>query len=300
MPQPAGLPDSSGAVDRAPDAAPRPGERSDGPATQPTPLRPAGESHLERAIEEREFAPHFQPIVSLEDGEMLAAEALVRWQPSDEDAVPPARFIGLAEETGLIEPLGRQILGRAIRLLHRWGDAAPPRLHLNFGPTEFGGHGRLAAELRRAAREHDVHLGRLCVEISERQAKVSPGHVRRLRELGVRVALDDFGSGYAAYELLGSLSLTDLKLDASLVRGLESNRRQRVVVKRTVDLARDLGLRVIAEGVQTSAQLRRLQEAGCRLGQGFLFGRPQEPEAFGETLLASLPRRSNGGSGSAR
>lgn len=280
MPQPARLPDASG--DRSVDAPP---------------LRPESESRLERAIDEQEFTPYFQPIVSLDTGEMLAAEALVRWNPSEGDSVPPSGFIGLAEESGLIEPLGRQVLHRAARLLKTWGDAAPARIHLNISPSELGGDGRLAADLRRVSREEGVHLGRLCVEISERQARVSAEQVRRLRELGVLVALDDFGTGYASYSLLGELPITDLKLDGSLVRSLDSSQRQRTVVRRIVDLGRDLGIRVVAEGVQTSAQARRLREAGCRVGQGFLFGRPLEPAGFAETLLTSIPRRSNGSSG---
>lgn len=280
MPQPASVPDASG-----------------DPTVDAIPLRPESESHLERAIEGQEFTPYFQPIVSLDSGEMLAAEALVRWNPADGDSVPPSGFIGLAEESGLIEPLGRQVLTRAARLLGEWGDAAPARLHLNVSPSELGDDGRLAAELRRVSREEGVHLGRLCVEISERQARVSAGQVRRLRELGVQVALDDFGTGYASYSLLAELPITDLKLDGSLVRSLDGSQRHRTVVGRIVDLARDLGIRVVAEGIQTAAQARRLREAGCRVGQGFLFGQPREPAEFGKNLLTSIPRRSNGSSG---
>lgn len=280
MPQPASLPDASG-----------------DPSADATPLRPESQSHLERAIDDREFTPYFQPIVSLDTGDMLAAEALVRWNPSDGDSVPPSGFIGLAEESGLIEPLGRQVLDRATRLLKQWGDAAPARVHVNVSPSELGGDARLESELRRVSREEGVHLGRLCVEISERQARVSAEQVRRLRELGVQVALDDFGTGYAAYSLLGDLPITDLKLDGSLVRSLDSSERHRTVVRRIIDLGRDLGIRVVAEGVQTAAQAHRLREAGCRVGQGFLFGQPREPGEFEQTLLTSIPRRSNGSSG---
>lgn len=280
MPRPASVPDAPG-----------------DPSADAVPLRPESESQLERAIDDREFTPYFQPIVSLDTGDMLAAEALVRWDPADGDSVPPSGFIGLAEESGLIEPLGRHVLQRAARLLKEWGDAAPARIHVNVSPSELGGDARLEAELRRVAREEGVHLGRLCVEISERQARVSADQVRRLRELGVQVALDDFGTGYASYSLLGELPITDLKLDGSLVRSLDSSQRQRTVVRRIVDLGRDLGIRVVAEGVQTSAQAGRLREAGCRVAQGFLFGQPREPAEFEQTLLTSIPRRSNGDSG---
>ncbi len=279
---------------------PEPARVPEGPADSaaaPASPHPRNESHLERAIDGREFTPYFQPIVSLKSGQMLAAEALVRWNRPDEDSVRPSGFIGLAEETGLIQPLGRQVLRRTAALLEKWGDAAPARIHLNVSPSELGGDARLAAELRRVSREEGVHLGRLCVEISERQARISADQVRRLRELGVQVALDDFGTGYASYGLLGELPITDLKLDGSLVRSLVSSDRQRIVVGRIVDLARDLGIRVVAECVQTAEQARRLREAGCRVGQGFLFARPRAPAEFEESLLTSTSRRSNGRSG---
>lgn len=276
MPRPARLPD-------APDA----------PSADAVPLRAEGESRLRRAIDEGEFTPYFQPIVSLDTDDMLAAEALVRWNPPDGDSVPPSEFIGLAEESGLIEPLGRQVLGRTVRLVKQWGDAAPARIHVNVSPRELGSDTRLAAELRRLSREEGIHLGRLCVEISERQARVAEGRVRRLRELGVQVAVDDFGTGYASCSLLGALPVTDLKIDGSLVRSLDSSQRHRTVVRRIVDMSRDLGVRVVAEGVETAAQARRLRDAGCRVAQGFLFGRPLEPAEF-EQSLTSAPRGPNG------
>lgn len=297
MPRPAGRPDRSTAIDLGQTSDVAGAERSNGDHPETGAHRPEDESHLQQAIEEREFTPHFQPIVSLDTGEVLAAEALVRWRPTATDTVPPSSFLGLAERTGLIRPLGRQMLDRSVELLKAWGDAAPPRVHLNFSPSEFRGDSSLAEELRRVAQSHDVHLGRLCVEVSEQQARTSPLKIRRLRELGVHVALDDFGSGYASYSVLGSLPVTDLKIDGSLVRSLDRRQRKRTVVKHLVDLGRDLGVRVVAEGVQTAAQARRLREAGCRVAQGFLFGRPRAPAEFEETLLSATPRRSNGSSG---
>ena len=296
MPRPAGVREPSVAVDRGQQAASRPDEANLEPREDATALRPESAGHLQRAIVNGEFSPHFQPIVSLESGELLAAEVLARWQPSPEDVVPPSSFIGLAEESGLIRRLGRRMLDATAGLMEEWGEGAPPRIHLNFSPAELTGDAPLLSELERASREHDVHLGRLCVEVSERQAEVSPETVRELRHLGVQVALDDFGSGYSSYALLGTLPITDLKLDGSLIRPLESGSRPRAVVKRIVDLARDLGLRVVAEGVQTSRQLDHLREAGCRVGQGFLFGRPQAPKDFEEMLLGSSRHRPNGSS----
>lgn len=297
MPRAAGAPDSSDPVVSRPEIVPVGEEHGDDGPADATPIRPESEGRLQRAIDDREFTPHFQPIVSLDTGEVLAAEALVRWRPTATDTVPPSSFLELAEETGLIRPLGRQMLDRSVELLKAWGDAAPPRVHLNFSPSEFRGDSSLAEELRRVAQSHDVHLGRLCVEVSEQQARTSPLKIRRLRELGVHVALDDFGSGYASYSVLGSLPVTDLKIDGSLVRSLDRSQRQRTVVKHLVGLGRDLGVRVVAEGVQTTAQARRLREAGCRVAQGFLFGRPRAPAEFEETLLTATPHRSNGSSG---
>lgn len=297
MPQPAGTPEPSGAVDSRPDVTSiGDAHAGHGPA-EATPIRPESEHRLRRAIDDREFTPHFQPIVSLESGELLAAEALARWTPASDDPVPPSGFLGLAEETGLIRSLGRQLIDRSVALLGAWGDAAPARVHLNVSGPELDGDATLATALRNAAGKHGIHLGRFCVEVSERQAEVSSEQVRRLRELGVQVALDDFGSGYSSYALLGSLPVTDLKIDGSLVRSLDSGKRSRAVVEHIVDLARDLGVRVVAEGIQTTDQARRLREAGCRVGQGFLFGRPRGPEDFEETLLTATGPRSNGSSG---
>lgn len=277
MPQPARLPDSP--ADLAADS---------------TPSLPRSGSHLERAIGDRPFTPHFQPIVSLESGQLLAAEALAR--RTDADSEPPAGYPGRAGGTGAKAP-GRQMLRRAAELLGEWGDAAPARIHLDVSPPELGGEVPLEEELRRVSREQDVHLGRLCVEISERQARVSAARVRRIRELGVQVALDDFGAGYASYGLLGEFPVTDLKLDASLVRSVDTSERHRIVIRRIADLARDLGIRVVAEGVRTAGQARTLREAGCRVGQGRFFGRPQAPAEFERTLFTSIPHRSNGSSG---
>lgn len=311
MPRPAGTPesrdDSTGAADPAPGSVRSSGGDesagsdmgsetgsdvgdSDMDGSAAAPRVPRSESQMRRAIDDHEFTPHFQSIVSLASGDLLAAEVLVRWDPEAADTVPPSDFIGLAEETGLMRPLGRQMLERAARLLGEWGEAAPPRVHVNVSPSEFGDEAPITADLIRTAREHGIHMGRFCVEISERQARVAPEQVRRLRELGAHVALDDFGCGYASYALLGELPITDLKLDGSLVRALTRGQRPRAVVSRIVQLGRDLGFRVIAEYVQTAEQLERLRETGCRVGQGFLLGEPRPPEAFGNDLGAPATR----------
>ncbi|MDP2499021.1 MAG: EAL domain-containing protein [Candidatus Palauibacterales bacterium] len=251
----------------------------------------------EQTTEREEFTPYFQAIRSLEDGSMLAAEVLVRWTPPSDGCVAPVGP-GLAERAGVIGPLGRRVLVRAAQILDGWGEAAPPRLHLNLSDQDVRGGGALAAGLWRAVDEVGIHPGRLCLEVGERQARAAKEQVRNLRELGAQVALDRFGAGFASYSLLGQLPLTDLKLHASLVRSVGSSHRSRNVVERIVDLARDLGIRTVAEGVQTAEQARQLRECGCRVGQGRLLGQPLPPEEFQESLLSgAIPPRSSESSG---
>lgn len=293
MPKPAGRRRNTSA--EPPPPPPASPDRTCREAT-PVPVSQRERPEEAPAAERDEFTPHFQSIRSLEDESVLAAEVLVRWTPPSDGCMAPAGP-GLAERAGATGPLGQRLLVRAAELLDQWGETAPPRLHLNLNAADLRGGGALAAELWRAADDAGLHPGRLCLEVGEREARAATEQVKKLREIGAQVALDRFGAGFASYSLLAELPVTDLKLHPSLVGSVASSRRSRNVVERIVDLARDLGIRTVAEGVQTAEQAHRLRESGCRVGQGELFGQPLPPRAFGESLLSASPPRSTGSSG---
>jgi diguanylate cyclase (GGDEF)-like protein len=235
---------------------------------------------LARALAREEIIVEYQPIVSLETGRISAAEALVRWEHPGRGRIPPSEFVPLAEDTGLIRPLGRHVLGEACRQARRWGDggsAESLRMHVNLSVVELRDPGLvpdILAELRATGLAPD----QLVLEITETQlledAADSAARFHELRSLGVRVALDDFGTGYSSLSYLHSLPLDSLKIAKPFVDGLTGGGREAGFIAMIVDLARTLELEVIAEGIETAGQLAALRALGAELGQGYLLGRP--------------------------
>jgi diguanylate cyclase (GGDEF)-like protein len=240
---------------------------------------------LAKAIEREEITVEYQPIVSLENGQIMAAEALVRWRHPVRGLVPPSEFIPLAEETGLIGEIGRHVLTEACRQSQRWRMAdtidLPPRLHVNLSAAQLRDRD-LIPTVRAVLDECGIPPDRLALEITETEllgdADTSAARFRELRALGVRISLDDFGTGYSSLSYLHSLPLDSLKIAKPFVDGLVRNGgRDASFIGVIVELARKLELDVIAEGIETPAQLNALRELGVELGQGFLFGRPAPP-----------------------
>ncbi|HET6547698.1 MAG TPA: EAL domain-containing protein, partial [Solirubrobacter sp.] len=231
---------------------------------------------LAKAIEREEIFVEYQPIVSLETGAITAAEALVRWQHPVRGLVAPSEFIPLAEETGLIRELGRYVLLQACRQARRWG-ADGSRLHVNLSAAQLRDP-ELVWTVRTVLEQTGVPADRLALEITESQllgdAAASAARFRELRALGVRMSLDDFGTGYSSLSYLHSLPLDSLKIAKPFVDGLAGHGREASFIGVIVDLARTLGLDVIAEGIETPAQLAALRDLGVELGQGCLVGRP--------------------------
>jgi diguanylate cyclase (GGDEF)-like protein len=234
---------------------------------------------LAKAIEREQMVVQYQPIVALDSGRIVAAEALVRWEHPVRGLVPPAEFVPLAEETGLIVPLGRHVLREACRQAKRWQDAEPDgeplRMHVNLSVAELRDPG-LVDNVLGAVRDAGIEPCQLVIEITESQllAAASVDRFHELRELGVKIALDDFGTGYSSLSYLHSLPLDTLKIAKPFVDGLTSGRRESSFVGMIVDLARTLDLEVIAEGIETSDQLAALRELRAGLGQGYFLGRP--------------------------
>jgi predicted signal transduction protein with EAL and GGDEF domain len=234
---------------------------------------------LAKAIEREEILVEYQPIASLQNGRIMAAEALVRWQHPVRGLVPPSEFIPLAEETGLIHEIGRHVLLHACRQSRRWrpDDGGPLRLHVNLSAAQLRDP-ELIPMVRAVLAQTGVAPEWLALEITETEllddAEKSAARFQELRALGVRISLDDFGTGYSSLSYLHSLPLDSLKIAKPFVDGLVGEGREASFIGVIVDLARKLELDVIAEGIETPAQLQALRELGVELGQGYLVGRP--------------------------
>lgn len=242
------------------------------------------ENELRRALEEGELLLEYQPIVSLETGEVMGAEALVRWEHPERGRLPPAEFIPLAERSGLVLPLGRWVLERATREAAAWpanGRSVP--VTVNVSPRTLRDR-RLADHIDGALSEAGLEPGRLILEITENAAVEGMGALSEIRGRGIRILVDDLGKGYAALEYFKRIDVDGFKVDRSFVAGLEEDIRDRAIVEATVLLGRRLSMQVVAEGIESPAQRERLRELGCALGQGFLFARPMPGERLAELL----------------
>jgi EAL domain-containing protein (putative c-di-GMP-specific phosphodiesterase class I) len=252
---------------------------------------------LAKAVEREQIVVQYQPIVSLDSGQIVAAEALVRWDHPVRGLVSPAEFVPLAEETGLMVPLGRFVLRQACRQAALWQDAEtdpsaePLSMHVNLSAVELRDPG-LVAGVAAVIEEAGIAPQQLVLEITESQllddAAGSAARFQQLRELGIRIALDDFGTGYSSLSYLHSLPLDALKIAREFVEGLTGAGREASFVGMIVELARTLELQVIAEGIETPAQLAALRAVNAELGQGYLFGRPSPP------VHGPLPRAARG------
>ncbi|MGY0196855.1 putative bifunctional diguanylate cyclase/phosphodiesterase [Leptothrix sp. BB-4] len=225
-------------------------------------------------------------------GRVIGAELLVRWRHPEMGLVSPARFIPLAEETGLILPLGAWVLDAACRLISRWSQEPALRelvLSINVSAREFI-QPDYVAQVERTLSEHRAAPGRLKIELTEsalaHDVERVVDHMRRLKAIGVSFALDDFGTGFSSLAYLQRMPLDQLKIDQSFVRSLPANDNDAAIVRTVITLGRNLGLDVIAEGVETAAQREFLVAGGCDHFQGYLFGRPEAIDDFEAGLRA--------------
>src|SRR6266851_5236951 len=237
------------------------------------------------ALRSGQLVPYYQPEVELSSGRVVAAESLARWEHPDYGILPPALFTPLAENLGLMGELTQLMLRQSLAQHRTWAAGWIVPVSVNVGPdcvTDPAFPGVIAEFLR----SEQVPGPMLALEVSEQTgtSAVSSSFFAQLAEFGVRVALDDFGTGFASLESLGGWPVDELKLDISLVRPIASNSSFRTIVRTTIDLAHQLGVKVVAEGVESEAVRSELQALGCDVAQGFLLGRPMPAGAFTDWL----------------
>ena len=252
------------------------------------------EADLRRALELGEFFVLYQPVVRLSDASLVGMEALIRWQRAGGEVVPPDRFIPAAEETGLIGEIGRWVLEEACRQTAAWQaehNLRPAlRLSVNFSPRQFDDP-EIVKDVERVLVAAGLEAGCLVIEITESLLMSEPDvAVRRLgdlKHLGVRLAIDDFGTGYSSLSYLRRFPVDVLKVDRSFVSALGGDPEDAALAHAIVKLGRTLHLRVVAEGIETAAQLAELRALDCEYGQGYLFGRPLTVEAMSAVVAAA-------------
>jgi diguanylate cyclase (GGDEF)-like protein/PAS domain S-box-containing protein len=253
--------------------------------------RLASEGELRRAVGNDELRVHYQPYLEA-DGKLHGVEALVRWLHPERGLVAPAEFIGLAEETGLVVPLGEWVLRAACRQAKAWRTGPHPDLTLsvNLSVRQLA-QPRLTAVVAGILEETGLEASALCLEITETALMQDPGAAAvtlgELRRLGVRIAVDDFGTGYSSLLYLRHFPIQILKLDTIFVSGVCENSEDRVIIGSIIELAHALGLTAVAEGVETVAQLHALQALGCDLMQGYYWSRPLDAESMTARLQGS-------------
>jgi diguanylate cyclase (GGDEF)-like protein len=246
------------------------------------------ETMLRESLERDELVAWYQPIIDLSTGETIGAEALARWIHSEHGMIGPQHFIGMAEDTGLIVPLGEQILNQGLRHLKSWKDAGRQmQMNFNVSPRQLQVPGFISALLVKIE-DAGLEPGDVVMEITESVLMDNLEGVRSMlieaREAGLYVALDDFGTGFSSFKYLADLPADMLKLDHTLLRGIEDNERRLRLIRSIVYMTQDLGLTVVAEGIETESLEDLFRGMGPVLGQGYYYSKPLPPETFEEAL----------------
>ncbi len=245
------------------------------------------EGQLRTAIDNKQLSVYYQPIVTTAEGRVVGVESLVRWHSLQRGVVMPGQFIPLAEETGLIVPLGKWVLQESCRAVQSWTESHPDReplsVSVNLSAVQFSSP-NLADEVAACLAQTGLSPSQLCLEITESALMADTAIALRtviaLRDLGVRVAIDDFGTGYSSLSYLKHLPVDVVKLDGTFTAGLDQDAVDTEIVGAVLRLSHALGIETVAEGVETAGQQRRLGEMGCPLMQGFLTSRPLPEQDF--------------------
>jgi diguanylate cyclase (GGDEF)-like protein len=253
------------------------------------------ENDLRHAIERQEFRVHYQPIISLETDQIAGFEALVRWEHPERGLVSPGEFIPLSEETGLIMEIGQWVLQESCRQVRQWQVSLqrPLTLSVNLSGKQFV-QPNLIEQIKNTLQETDFDPRWLRLEITEsvvmENAEAAASMLLQLRELGVHLSIDDFGTGYSSLSYLHRFPVTTLKIDRSFIGRMGQGDENAEIVRTIITLASNLGMDVVAEGIETEDQLAQLRALKCEYGQGFLFSKPVEAETAKMMVLERSPR----------
>jgi diguanylate cyclase (GGDEF)-like protein len=251
------------------------------------------ESDLRVAVDRESLTLAYQPIVTLQTGALRGVEALLRWVHPTRGVIPPDRFVPIAEEAGLIVPLGRWVLRTACRQVAEWSRMLdrPLSLSVNVAARQFES-ATIVDDVRAALESSGLDGSALVLELTEGDLIRFPGPVverlRALRALGARISIDDFGTGYSSLAQLQAFPVDEIKIDRRFVAQMERDDRDAAFVGAILALGKSLSVEVVAEGIEGSGQQQLLADQGCHLGQGYLFGFPLPAEAMGPLLSASL------------
>ncbi len=251
------------------------------------------EAGLRKALHRDELVVHFQPVVSIADGKVVGAEALVRWAHPTRGLLAPSHFIGLAEDTGLILPLGRVVLERACQQAREWRERfdVPVAVAVNLSARQFQQKG-LVEEIEDILVRTSVDPSQISLEITESLAMEDAERtiqiLTRLKKLGVKVSIDDFGTGYSALGYLANFPVDLVKVDRSFVERVEVDPVKSAIVSAVVNLSKAIGITTVIEGVETKEQLEHLRGIGATIVQGYYFAKPMAPEALTELLSQSM------------
>jgi diguanylate cyclase (GGDEF)-like protein len=254
--------------------------------------RHALEWALRRAVEKDEFELVYQPQICLRTGVVIGVEALIRWRSPTRGLLTPYHFISGLEEFGLINEVGEWVLRTACEQVRRWHamDFEPMRIGVNVSAQQFEDP-MLLDKIRNALKETKIPPSFLELELTESCLMSDPAEagalLREIREIGVRIAIDDFGTGYSSLTYLNEFPLNALKIDKNFVQGVESSDRGGPISNMIIGLGQNLGLEVIAEGVETEAQLMYMREHGCDIAQGYFYAYPESPEKLTDWLKAN-------------
>lgn len=252
-------------------------------------------SDLRKALDQREFVLYYQPEIELATRKIAGLEALIRWPHPERGILPPSDFIPIAEENGMILPIGDWVLSEACQQIQSWNQSHgndAPRVCVNLSARQFSREG-LADHVEALLSLHEVPSRQLGLEMTESSLMsdidVAFDVLSNLRRLGVSLLMDDFGTGYSSLNYLHSFPFDVLKIDRSFVRRMGEGEQPLQIIRTIIELARVLGMDVVAEGIETVEQYVLLREMGCRYGQGYLFSRPLPAEAMSQLLR--LPGR---------
>jgi diguanylate cyclase (GGDEF)-like protein len=251
-----------------------------------------GSTRLRRALAREEFLLHYQPIFDVARGELIGVEALLRWHDPERGMVPPGEFIGLAEETGLIEAIGDWVVGAVCEQQVAWAERGlDPQISFNVSPRQLRRldfADRVAEHLERTGADPSKLTAELTESATMEDPTESENILRALHALGLQLALDDFGSGYSSLSRLREMPVATVKIDRAFLREVPDNREASAFVTAILRLSNALGRVAVAEGVETEAQRRFLADEGCPLAQGFLLAKPLPAAGVEELLLAAV------------